>query len=324
MSSGPPPGVVPPSPPILVAGLDSRSLLLEAPFLLREGAPIAEAASAWDLLERLARDGGRLVVLGTEIEDAPLVEVIRRIRGLPKTRQVSLLALVPSGAPDNLDGDALDAGANAVLRRPLDHAHLEAWLAKLLAVPRRVDARIPVEGQVVGTPRNMVGGHFYGLSRNLSVNGMLLASPVRLAGSDLDIEFQLPQTGRRVRAIGRVVREAADIAWPYLGYGVEFVFLPPDSLEGLVGLVTSHLPLPPLLPPVVEGPASRIVATVRHAAWIYEIVEPAPYAAGYLVEIRRGAREGWRPGAAGPYFVVEGVSAEAALKSAREFVARHR
>ncbi|HEY6555090.1 MAG TPA: PilZ domain-containing protein [Vicinamibacteria bacterium] len=312
------------SSPILVAGLDSRSLLLEAPFLLREGAPITEATSAWDLMERLAREGGRLVVLGTEIEDAPLVEVIRRIRGVPSTRHVSLLALIPSGEPDSLDGDALDAGANAVLRRPLDRAHLEAWLAKLLAVPRRVDARIPVQGQVVGTRRDAIGGHFYGLSRNLSVNGMLLASPVRLAGSDLDIEFQLPETGRRVRAIGRVVREARDVAWPYLGYGVEFVFVPPDSMEGLVGLVTRHLPLPPLPAPPPEGPASRIVATVRHSAWIYEIVEPTPYATGFLVEIRRGAREGWRPGAAGPYFVVEGVSAEAAMKSAREFVARHR
>jgi CheY-like chemotaxis protein len=312
------------SSPILVAGLDSRSLLLEAPFLLREGALIAEASSVFEIMERLSREGGRLVVLGTEIEGAPLVEVIRRIRGLPTTRQVSLLALIPSGEPDTLDGEALDAGANAVLRRPLDRAHLEAWLAKLLSVPRRVDARIPVQGQVVGTRRDSAGGHFYGLSRNLSVNGMLLASPVRLAGSDLDIEFQLPENGQRVRAIGRVVREAKDVAWPYLGYGVEFVFMPPDSLESLVGLVTLHLPPPPLPPDLGDGPAARIVVTIRHAVWIYEIVEPTPYATGYLVEIRRGPREGWRPGAAGPYFVVEGVSAEAAMKAAREFVARHR
>jgi CheY-like chemotaxis protein len=313
------------SSPILVAGLDRRSLLLEAPFLLREVAEVAEARSAWDLLERLGREGGRLVVLGTDIEDAPLVDVIRRIRGLPATRQVSVLALIPSGEPDALDGEALDAGANAVLRRPLDRAHLEAWLAKLLSVPRRVEARISVEGQVVGTRRDTIGGHFNGLSRNLSVNGMLLASPVRLAGTDLDIEFHLPESGRRVRAIGRVVREAKDVAWPYLGYGVEFVFVPPDSLEGLVGLVTRHLPPSPVSSPViVEGPAARIVATVRHSLWIYEILEPTPYAAGYLVEIRRGPREGWRPGAAGPYFVVEGVSAAGAMRAAREFVARHR
>jgi CheY-like chemotaxis protein len=312
------------SSPILVAGLERRSLLLAAPFLLREGALIAEAASAREVMERLAGEGCRLVVLGTEIEDATLVDAIRKIRGLPSTRQVSLLALIPSGEPDTLDGEALDAGANAVLRRPFDRAHLEAWLAKLLSVPRRVDARIPVQGQVVGTRRDTIGGHFYGLCRNLSVNGMLLASPVRLAGSDLDIEFHLPESGRRVRAIGRVVREAKDVAWPYLGYGVEFVFVPPDSLEGLALLVTQNLPPPPPAP-LVEAPAvTRIVATVRHPAWIYEIVEPAPNATGFRVEIRRGPREGWRPGSAGPYFVVEGFSEEGALLAARAFVARQR
>ena len=66
--------------PVLVAGLDSRSLLLEAPFLLREGARIADVASGWELVERLSKDGGRLVVLGTAIPDARLPDVIRRIR----------------------------------------------------------------------------------------------------------------------------------------------------------------------------------------------------------------------------------------------------
>jgi len=90
------------SSPILVAGLDRRSLLLEAPFLLRQGARITEASSAWDLMERLAREGGRLVVLGSQIEGASVPELIRRIRGLPATRQVSILALIRAGEPDTV------------------------------------------------------------------------------------------------------------------------------------------------------------------------------------------------------------------------------
>jgi len=306
-----------------VAGLDSRSLLLEAPFLLREGARIADVASGWELVERLAKDGGRLVVLGTAIPDARLPEVIRRIRELPATRQVSILALVPADQPEGLIVEALDAGANGALQRPLDRVHLEGWLAKLLAVPRRVTMRIPVEGQVVGSPRRQTGtGHFYGLSRNLSVNGMLLLSPVRLAGKDLDVEFHLPDSGQRVRAIGRVVREAGEVAWPYLGYGIEFLFVPPDSLQALVSLVSQGLPL--VTPASGVDGTAHIVGTVRHPSWIYEIVQPMPHPAGYLVEIRRGPREGWRPGLTGPYYVVEGVSPETALKAAREFIARHR
>ena len=305
--------------PILVAGLDSRSLFLEAPVLLRDRAVLEEKASARALLDGLARENGRLVILGTHLPDLGLLEAIHRIRALPATRRVSILVLVPAEEPEELEEELKTAGANAVLRRPLDRALLEGWIAKLLAVPRRVDARVPVFGQVVGTPRTEETGHFYGLSRNLSVNGMLLASPVRLTdGPDLDLELQLPDKGARVRAIGRVVRDAGEVGWPYLGYGVEFLFVPPESqlaieltvASAVVGL--THL--------TREGAVAGIHATVRSATWIYEILEPVAYEAGWLVEIRRGPREGWRPGVAGPHYVVEGPSPEVALRAAREFV----
>src|SRR5437879_4991551 len=161
------------TPPILVAGLDSRSLLLEVPVLLRNGETLEEKASARELIDGLGHGGGRLVVLGPLLPDMPLPEAIRRIRALPGTREVSVLVLLPAGEPPELDEIVSVAGANAVLRRPLEPARLESWIAKLLAVPRRVQARVPVHGQVVGTPRTSSVGHFYGLSHNLSVHGML-------------------------------------------------------------------------------------------------------------------------------------------------------
>jgi CheY-like chemotaxis protein len=307
-------------PPILVCGLDSRGLLLEAPVLLREGEVLEEKASALEVLDGIARGGGRLVVLGPQLPDLSLPEAIRRIRALPMTRQVSVMVLLPADEPPELDEIVTEAGANTVLRRPLEQVQLETWIAKLLAVPRRVQARVPVHGQVVGTPRTSSTGHFYGLTRNLSVHGMLLASPMRLAASpDLDLEFQLPDGSSRVRALGRVVREAAEVAWPYLGYGLEFLFLTPDSLAAIDGLVSRLASLTTLTP---EGAAARIQATIRHGPWIYEVLEPVRYAAGFLVEIRRGPREGWRPGMSGPFYVVEGRSPELALVAAREFVNR--
>jgi CheY-like chemotaxis protein len=304
--------------PILVAGIDSRSLFLEAPVLLRDRAVLEEKASGRALLDGLARENGRLVILGTHLPDLDLLETLHRIRSLPATRRVSILVLVPADEREELEEDLKTAGANAALRRPLDRAQLEGWIAKLLAVPRRVDARVPVFGQVVGTPRTEETGHFYGLSRNLSVNGMLLASPVRLTdGPDLDLELQLPDKGGRVRALGRVVRDAGEVGWPYLGYGVEFLFVPPESQLAIELTVASAVVSVTQL--TREG-AAGIHATVRSGTWIYEIVEPVAYEAGYLVEIRRGPREGWRPGVAGPFYVVEGRSAEVALRAAREFV----
>jgi CheY-like chemotaxis protein len=304
---------------IVVVGLDSRSLFLEAPVLLRDRAMLEEKASARELLDGLAREAGRLVILGTHIPDVDVAEAIRRIRSLPSTRRVSILAVVPADEREGLEEELKTTGANAVLRRPIDRAELEGWIAKLLAVPRRVDARVPVFGQVVGTPRTEETGHFYGLSRNLSVNGMLLASPVRLTdGPDLDLELQLPDKGGRVRALGRVVRDAGEVGWPYLGYGVEFLFVPPES-QIAIELTVANAVMS-LAHITREGAAAGIHATVRSRSWIYEIVEPVAYEAGWLVEIRRGPRDGWRPGVAGPFYVVEGSSPEMALRAAREFV----
>ncbi len=305
---------------ILVAGLDCRSLLLEAPVLQRQGGGLEEKATVRDLLDTLARNGANCVVLGSLLPDQSLAEAIKKIRSLPATRGVSIMVVLGSDERASVEAAALAAGANAVLRRPLDSGKLEDWITKLLVVPRRVDTRVPVQGQVVGTPHTEKSGHFYGLSRNLSVHGMLLASPVKLPEApDLDLEFQLPEANSRVRVLGRVVREAGEVGWPYIGYGVEFLFVPDDSRMA-IGRLVDRETAPARAEPSGEG--RGVLSTVRRGSWIYEIVQPVPYEGGFLAEIRRGLREGWRPGAAGPYYVVEAASAEAAVRAARNFVNR--
>jgi hypothetical protein len=164
--------------------------------------------------------------------------------------------------------------------------------------------------------------HFYGLTRNLSVNGMLLASPIRLAeGPELELEFHLPGASPRLRALGRVVREAGDVAWPYIGYGVEFIFVPPESLDAIASVVAQwQLNATPAPPEHAAGPG--IHSTIRRDCWVYEILEPVAYAEGWQAEIRRSPRETWRPGGAGPFYVVEGASREEALHEARQFLDR--
>jgi hypothetical protein len=304
---------------ILVAGLDCRSLLLEAPVLQRQSGGLEEKATVRDLLDTLARNGGRCVILGSLLPDQGLDEAIQKIRSLPATRSVSIIVVLGSDERVAVEVAALGAGANAVLRRPLNSGKLQDWVLKLLEVPRRVDTRVPVQGQVVGTARPDQKGHFYGLSRNLSVHGMLLASPLRLPKEpDLDLEFHLPDNPSPVRVLGRVVREAGEVGWPYLGYGVEFTFVPDDSRAAIGRLVDRSAPA--RSPDDVDG--RGVLTTMRRGTWIYEIVQPVAYEGGFLAEIRRGPRDGWRPGIAGPYYVVEGGSSDAAVRAARAFVNR--
>jgi len=307
---------------LLVAGLDARSLLLEAPVLQRDRHLVQERNNARDLLREIVPTGARLVVLGTELPDLSLPDAVRRIRGSAATREVSVLAILPASATKEIEEETRRAGANAVLRRPVDRPTLEAALAKLLIVPRRVVARVPVSGQVVASSRHVGGAHFCGLTHNLSVNGMLLASPLRLADApDLDLEFVLPGVRARLRALGRVVREAPEVAWPFRGYGVEFLFVPEESHTTLALVVSGALrPAPGDI--ALPDPNHGIHSTVSSQDWVYEIREPVEGEQGWEAEIRRAPRESWRPGRAGPYFVVAAASPAIALREAREFVGR--
>jgi hypothetical protein len=304
---------------ILAAGLDARELRLEVRFLQRTPELVQEMASAGEVQDALGRERPALVVLGPRLVDPPLEQAVRQIRETEEGQQVSLLVVLPASDPVGMEGVVLEAGANAVLRRPLDRFVLESWVAKLVDVPRRVRTRIPVHVQVVGSRRASPGEHFYGLSRNLSVHGMLLASPVRIEGEDLDLEIDLPEPEGRVRVLGRIVREAPEVGWPYLGYGIEFLFLPENGQRAIARMVARNASpeaVPSLWPP------GAIQATFRRDDWIYEITEPARTDSGFLVEIRKARRGEWRPGHCVPLNVVVADTAQGALDAAREFLRR--
>jgi CheY-like chemotaxis protein len=300
--------------PILVAGLDARSLVLEAPLLRREQHPLVEQPGGHALLRQLATGGAALVVLGSQLPDLPVEEVVRRVRGDVLLRTVSLLVILAAGAPPTADAECREAGANAVLRRPLQVGVLESWLSKLLDVERRSELRVRVQGQVMGSPAESVA--FVAVTRNVSNSGMLLATTERLPlGRDVEIELSLPEVPH-ARLLGRVVREAREVAWPYLGYGVELLLVPAEVEAALLRLARNQSQRPS---PGAEG----IHSTLRKDAWVYEIRNPVRDAYGWQVEIRRAPRERYRPSAAGPFYVVQGRSPEAALEEARAFIRRH-
>jgi CheY-like chemotaxis protein len=304
--------------PIILAGFDSRSLAIEAPVLKRRGCEIDERDSASAVLAALAATQAHLLLLGPRLPDLGLVELVRRIRSDPGTRQVSILALLPSSEASGAEAAVESAGANAALRRPLEPQVLEQWLVKLLDVPRRSQIRVPVRGQVVAVPRSGETGRFYGQTRNISVNGLLLASHDALTRNvDVELEVNLEEPARQLRAIGRVVRSATEVAWPYNGYGIEFLLVPPDS-QAIIGTL-----LQGQQPPAVTGTqAPKIRTTVRRESWVYEILDAVEAPHGWQVEIRRAPSERWRPGSGGPFYVVVEASPEAAHRQARAFVER--
>jgi hypothetical protein len=99
------------------------------------------------------------------------------------------------------------------------------------------------------------------------------------------------------------------------------LFVPEDSRATINRLVSGALR--PVSEHTLPDQKHGIHSTVCREDWIYEIREPIPAEQGWETEIRRAPREAWRPGGAGPFFVIAAPSPEIALRQAREFVARH-
>lgn len=153
-----------------------------------------------------------LVLLDRETPRAE--ELVRKLREEGTTRGASI-AIVARGGLDLEELALLEAGANAILRLPPD----EAWdrrLVKLMSVPMRREARLPVHLRVdnLRAPAEAVG-----LAKNLSVHGMLVEASCRFGIHDrIGFAMRLrDQDDERVSGSGRVVRQAAATQ-----YGVEF------------------------------------------------------------------------------------------------------
>jgi CheY-like chemotaxis protein len=140
--------------------------------------------------------------------------LVAALREDPSTRGLSIV-VVARGDFDPAEVELLEAGANAILRLPAG-PEWDERLPRLMDVPVRRDARFTVHFDVDAAVS--AGDPAAALAINLSMSGMLLESPMPLSvGDEIQLRFQIPESGSQVEAAARVVR----LAGPGQ-YGVEF------------------------------------------------------------------------------------------------------
>ncbi len=172
----------------------------------------------------LASSRPALVIVDRDLPGAEAL--VAAIRQETSTRQTSVVVMA-RGDFETSEVELLEAGANAILRLP-PGADWDERLMRLVEVPVRREARFSVFFKVEGgTDDN--GAPVVGTALNLSVSGMLLEtpSPVRV-GSELHLQFRLPDLDELVRATGRVVRLAGGRR-----YGIEFQDMTAPGAEGI-------------------------------------------------------------------------------------------
>jgi CheY-like chemotaxis protein len=142
-------------------------------------------------------------------------ELILRLRAEDLTRDASL-AVFARGEFEPSEVALLEAGANALLRLPVD-PEWDQRLIRLMSVPLRRDARFPVHLRL--SDPVLGSAAVVGLAVNLSLHGMLIEAQAPIGVNErLGFAFRLRQEDReKISGQGRVVRQAGP-----LQYGVEF------------------------------------------------------------------------------------------------------
>jgi len=120
---------------------------LFARVLRGHGFEVVEASDGYEALDRLAEFVPEVVVTDVMMPGMDGVELIRRIRAMPATAEVPVVAMSAAPTPE-AEREALRAGAEDLLPKPLDSQTLLERLAGLCRLhptrPRRLSTSFPV------------------------------------------------------------------------------------------------------------------------------------------------------------------------------------
>jgi DNA-binding response OmpR family regulator len=107
------------------------------------------------------------------------VKLCSRIRSDVRLKNVSLIVICDKAeeSPDQWR----EAGANAVIPKPIDPVQLFSRISELLLIPQRKDLRVPLHASVKSLGES---ASFTADSRNISISGMLLETDRMLEKGD--------------------------------------------------------------------------------------------------------------------------------------------
>src|ERR1700737_1301347 len=182
-----------------------------------------------DSAMELARRTGPNLTVGGGFYPPGATQLIRQLRADSHTRPTAIAVL--SRSPSLADEASYRrAGANVVFAGVVHPDLWDARLEELLNVPRRLEARIPVR-LATWSRATPEAAPIEGLTLNISINGILLETPVRLGvGTKIDLSFRLPGRRDEAQVLGQIMRETADGPDRWRS-GVKFLILRGDARE---------------------------------------------------------------------------------------------
>lgn len=225
-------------PTILLVDDVDFFLEMEKGFLKQTPATIETASNGKLALEAIARRRPDLVILDANMPVMDGFTCCRTIKADPLLRDIPVMMLTAANSDHELE-PCRQAGADAVLTKPIDRkAFLDLGHSLLFQVNRR-DKRLVFQGEVVVRKGEEV---FSAAAVNISEHGLYLHSRQPVAMQDrLELMFQVG---------GQTIDIAARVAWVNqgfprfnmvlpAGFGVEFRPTRVDSVQMIKRLMQS-------------------------------------------------------------------------------------
>ena len=145
------------------------------------------ARSSEDILNSHRRMKADLIITEFSLPEMGGVRLCSVIRSEPALKDVSLIVY----SDDNpvFQAACRDAGANAVIQKPVDAFDLFSKISELITVPQRKDMRVLLRVSVEGRQEET---SFIATSYNISISGMLLETKRELnKGDKLTCSFNI-------------------------------------------------------------------------------------------------------------------------------------
>ena len=156
------------------------------------------------------------------------------IRGDAALKDVSIIMACGSTATSSVL--CQNAGANAVITKPVNTVDLFSKISELLVIPQRQDIRTLLHVSVTAREEKQF---FLGVSHNISISGILLETDKELKTGDL-LTWTISIGHSEIVARGVVTRASRPEPGKFL-YGVKFLNLDTKSLVIIEQFVKGHI-----------------------------------------------------------------------------------
>lgn len=199
--------------------------------LNRIGFKIYTATSALEAMQIHKVHRVKLIIAMLDMPEMGGDMLCALIRQDPVMRKVSIL-LICQPTPGKIER-ASSCGANAWICKPLQPGMLLQEVGKLISIPTRIDHRAGIHGIVRCK-------WFSGISRNISVSGVLCETDVEIDPEEIITSMSVSISSSEIVTDGRVARSVRLPNGMY-NYGVQFIGLTPEHRRGIETLVAQNL-----------------------------------------------------------------------------------